>query len=106
MPLAGASPDIWTPPALPGRVRFSDARSDCKEYIRPLDASVDAGPDDNRSQEPHYFLGVWATVRAIRFILRRSDLFPSATTLWQFLGGSYLPRSRSCVTGCPAYVRP
>jgi hypothetical protein len=26
--------------------------SDCRQYIRPLDASVDAGPDDIRSHEP------------------------------------------------------
>src|SRR2546428_269385 len=45
--------DIWTPPALQAASSLLDSGSDCKQYIRPLDASVDAGPDDIRSQEPH-----------------------------------------------------
>ena len=45
------------------------------------DASVDAGPDDIRSQEPRKFYGVGAAVQTIRLILRRSDLLPSASTL-------------------------
>src|SRR5450755_968698 len=78
-----------------------DSGSDCNQYIRPLDASVDAGPDDNRSQEPRNFPGVRATFRAIRLFLRRSNLFPSATTLWQSWR-VVPPRSRLRVTG----VRP
>ena len=35
-----------------------DSGSDCRQYIRPFDASVDAGPDDIRSQEPRNFVGV------------------------------------------------
>lgn len=35
-----------------------DSGSDCRQYIRPFGASVDAGPDDIRSQEPRNFVGV------------------------------------------------
>jgi hypothetical protein len=49
---------IWTPPALQAASSLLDLGSDCKQYIRPLDASVDAGPDDIRSQRPHYYDGV------------------------------------------------
>lgn len=37
-----------------------------------------------RSQEPHDIPGIRTTGQLIRLILRRSDLFPSARTLWQF----------------------
>jgi len=43
---------IWTPPALQAASSLLDSGSDCKQYIRPPDASVDAGPDEIRSQEP------------------------------------------------------
>ena len=43
------------------------------------DASVDAGSDGIRSQEPRYLLGVGTPVQAIRLIPRRSDLLPSAS---------------------------
>ena len=75
-----------------------DSGSDCRQYIRPLEASVDAGPDDIRSQEPCRFPGVRATARAIRLFLRRSDLFPSATTLWQSWR-VVPPQSRQRATG-------
>src|SRR5438876_11655544 len=35
------------PPALQGRPRFTDSGTDCGRYIRPLVASVEAGPDDD-----------------------------------------------------------
>jgi hypothetical protein len=51
------SADIWTPPALQGVVADGSG-SNCGRYIRPLVASVEAGPDDIRSQEPHEVNGV------------------------------------------------
>src|SRR3972149_1672561 len=80
--VAVASP-IYGLPLRCKRVSASGLRIGLQQYIRPCDASVDAGPDDIRSQEPRNFLGVCSTARAIRLFLRRSDLFPSATTLWQ-----------------------
>ena len=49
--------NIWTPPALQGRIRFR-IQEGLHKYIRPSVASVDAGPDDSRSQEPRYWRGV------------------------------------------------
>src|SRR5260370_14019861 len=37
-----------------------DSGSDCRQYIRPLEPSVDASPPDIRSQEPCHFHGVLA----------------------------------------------
>jgi hypothetical protein len=45
--------NIWTFPTLQAASLLLDSGSDCKQYIRPLNASVDAGPDDIRSQKPH-----------------------------------------------------
>jgi len=39
-------------PCVASGVITSGFRIGLLQYIRPLDASVDAGPDDNRSQEP------------------------------------------------------
>jgi hypothetical protein len=55
-----------------------------------------------RSQESRETPGVRATVRFIRLILRRSDLFPSACTLSQFWRG----RASSNLDYEPAIARP
>jgi len=39
-------------PCVASGVFASGFRIGLHKYIRPLDASVDAGPDDNRSQAP------------------------------------------------------
>ena len=44
--------DIWTPPALQARRCFWNQNRTAQIYPAS-DASVDAGPDDSRSQEPH-----------------------------------------------------
>src|SRR5947207_15228983 len=72
-----------TPPALQGRLRFwiQDRTADIYPASRgvrrrgPLMTFARRGLNQGD--------GVRATVATIRLILRRSDLFPSATTLWQ-----------------------
>jgi len=39
-------------PCIASAVFAFEFRIGLHKYIRPFDASVDAGPDDNRSQEP------------------------------------------------------
>ena len=57
-----------------------DSGSECGRYIRPLMPPSRRALMTIRSQEPHDTPGVGATGPLFRFILRRSDLFPSAYT--------------------------
>ena len=72
--------DIWTPPALQGRLRFwiQDRTADdiFGLWLPPSRRALMT----IRSQEPHDTAGVGATGPLFRFILRRSDLFPSDCT--------------------------
>jgi hypothetical protein len=47
------STGIYGLPLVASGVLASGFRIGLHKYIRPLAASVDAGPDDNRSQEPN-----------------------------------------------------
>jgi hypothetical protein len=55
---AYASPHIWTPPALQAAVFASGFRIGLQTIYPAFSASVDAGPDDIRSQRPQYYDGV------------------------------------------------
>ncbi len=70
--------ELELPPALQAAFSLLDSGSDCDKYIRPLMRPSTRAQMTIRSREPHKFYGVSATVQAIRLILRRSYLLPSA----------------------------
>ena len=76
--------DIWTPPALQAPLCFWISGSDCDDIFGLVLRPSTLAPMTICSQEPHECLGVWATVPLARLLLRRSDLFPSASTRAQF----------------------
>src|SRR5437016_12813155 len=86
------------PPALQGRLRFTDPGTDRGRYIRPLVASVEAGPDDDSLPGAMTCLR-HPTAHPVHSV-RLPDAFRAACTLWSL--GSFLPRLREVAADCVA----